>query len=76
MPRRRLFVSSPEPPVAGAEGGQGLVVALHIEVRPQHLGEEKLGVGTLPQHEVAQPHLAAGADHQVDVRLARGVQVL
>jgi len=38
------------------------------EVRPHAVGEDQLGVGALPEQEVREPFLAAGADQQVDVR--------
>ena len=38
------------------------------EVRPHAVGEDQLGVGALPEQEVGEPLLAAGADQQVDVR--------
>ena len=34
-----------------------------------------LGVGKLPQEEVAEPHLAAGADHEIEIRQMTGVQI-
>ena len=37
------------------------------EIGPQHLGEPQFGVGGLPQEEIAQPLLAAGADHQIGI---------
>jgi hypothetical protein len=39
-----------------------------VEVRPRHIGEVQLRVRALPQHEIAQPLLAARADQQVHVR--------
>ena len=38
-----------------------------VEVGPQLVGEDQLGVGGLPQQVVGQPLLAAGADDQVGV---------
>ncbi|KAG0779054.1 hypothetical protein G6F22_010861 [Rhizopus arrhizus] len=49
---------------------QRLLQQFGIEVRPQGLGEPQLGVGQLPQQEVADAGIAAGADEQV-----RGRQV-
>ena len=37
------------------------------EVGPQCLRHVDLGVGELPEQEVAEPHLAAGANHQVRI---------
>ena len=49
---------------------------LALEVRPQGIAEIKLAVGALPQQEIAQPQLAAGADDQLRVGDARRPQVL
>ena len=38
-----------------------------IEVRPHPVGEVELRVGALPQQEVREAFLAAGADQQIDV---------
>ena len=45
--------------------GDGEVIA--IEVRPHPIGEIELGIGALPQQEIGEPLLAAGADQQIDV---------
>src|SRR5437016_3625549 len=41
------------------------------EVGPELGGEKDLGVGRLPQKEIREPQLAAGADYQVWIRQAR-----
>src|SRR3954454_20202750 len=46
------------------------------EVRPVGLAEVELAVGALPEQEAAEPLLATGADHQVRIGLATGVEVL
>ena len=46
------------------------------EVGPQGLAEDELGVGALPEQEVAGALLAAGPDDQVGVRLAGGVELV
>ena len=46
------------------------------EVRPVGLAEVELRVRALPEQEAGQPLLAAGADDQVRVGLALGVEVL
>src|SRR6185312_13225992 len=46
------------------------------EIRPEGVGEDELGVGPLPQQEVAGALLPAGADDEVRVGLPGGVQVL
>src|SRR5712691_4598945 len=37
------------------------------EVRPQHVEEAELGVGRLPEQEIRQPLLAAGANEKIDI---------
>src|SRR5690606_40683184 len=46
------------------------------QVGSESLHEVELAVRTLPQQEIAQPLLSAGADDQVGVRLPAGVQML
>lgn len=38
------------------------------KVRPEHSGQIQLGIGSLPQEEVAEAKLTAGADDQVQLR--------
>src|SRR5512145_3057187 len=58
------------------EEGERLEVLALAELRPHALADVDLGVGELPQEEVADAHLAAGADEQVRVGDAGGAQVL
>src|SRR5438067_2563511 len=44
------------------------------EVRPVGGRDPQLGVGDLPQQEVRDPHLTAGADQQIGIRHAVGVE--
>src|SRR5262245_46270467 len=44
------------------------------EIRPQDRRDPQLGVGNLPQQEVRDAHLAAGADQEIGVRHAVGVE--
>src|ERR1043165_2894292 len=46
------------------------------KIGPQHLGHVDLGVGDLPEEEVRDAQLAAGADEQVGVAGAGGVEVI
>ena len=46
------------------------------EVGPQGVGDPDLGIGDLPEQEVGDAQLATGADQQVRIGLAGGVQVL
>ena len=79
---------SRRPQLARSSGGDPAVPALALlvvghrlqqvaapEVGPQHVGDPDLRVGDLPEQEVADAHLAAGADEQVGVGLAGGVEV-
>src|SRR5437764_7860472 len=45
------------------------------EIRPQRLGKDELGIGALPQQEVADALLAAGADQEIRVREIHGQQM-
>src|SRR5689334_20484624 len=51
--------------VAAAELDDRPLQMLLAEVGPQRVDEHQLGVGTLPQQEIADALLAAGADQQV-----------
>src|SRR5262249_46935280 len=56
------------PPLASAIIGDRLLQLRSAEIRPQRLGEDKLGIGALPQQEIADALLAAGADQQIGIR--------
>ena len=64
------FPDPAEPPVPSAELLHGPGQVLAVEIGPELLGEEQLRVGALPEQEIAQSLLSAGADHQVHVRCA------
>src|SRR5687768_14772083 len=68
--------SAPEPSLAAGEVLESLIEVFHVEVRPELGTEGELGVGRLPQQEVARSLVAPGPNHKVDVRLARGVEML
>ena len=51
-------------PLALLEVDDGLEQVAGAEVRPQRVGHPDLGVGDLPEQEVADPHLAAGPDRR------------
>lgn len=55
--------------------GDGLVQVLFLKVGPENGREIQLGVGQLPDHEVADAALAAGADQQVGCRAVGGGQI-
>src|SRR6185503_12495838 len=45
------------------------------ELGPERGGDDQLGVGNLPEQEIAHAHFAAGADEQVRVGEVPGVEV-
>lgn len=57
-------------------GEEGLVDVVDVEVGPVGGGGDEFGVGTLPEEEVGEAHLAGGADDEVGVREAGGVEVM
>src|SRR5579885_621501 len=61
--------------LAAAVVGDRLFEVAAPEIRPQRLGEDELGIGALPQQEIADALLAAGADQQVRVGQIGGEQV-
>ena len=46
------------------------------EAGPIGVAEVVLRIGTLPEHETAEPNLAAGSDNQVRIRQVGGVEML
>src|SRR5579875_749686 len=56
-----------EPPLAPAELGQGLAEMRRAEIGPEHVHEDELGIGALPEQEIRKPLLAAGSDHEIRV---------
>src|SRR6516165_5673062 len=54
---------------------EGFEQAGAVEVRPEDIGDKDLGVGDLPQKEVADTHLTASADKKVGVRKIGGVEI-
>ena len=77
-----LLAGAAEAPLAAAIRGDRRVERRGVEVRPQRVGEIELAVGELPQQEVADALLAAGADEKVglgrvahrEVRRERGLR--
>src|SRR5579859_4868663 len=59
---------TPNPP---AELREGLVELLAPEVGPAYRCRIVLRVGGLPKQEIAQPHLATRANHQVQIEIGR-----
>src|SRR5471030_3005624 len=63
-------------PLAPPELGDSFLEMGLVEVGPQRVDEHQLGVGALPEQEVADALLAAGADQQVGIGNAGGQQLL
>ncbi len=74
--RPDLLGHEPEAALPPAEMlDRGVELAL-VEVRPQRVAEVQLGVGEIPQQEIADALLAAGADQQVGIRQTGQRQLL
>src|SRR5207249_5000116 len=65
-----------EAALALLEEGERLEVVALAEVGPQGVGHVHLGVRELPEEEVAEAHLAAGADQEIGIRDAARAEVL
>src|SRR5258708_4837916 len=52
---------------APAELGDRLLEMLLAEIGPQRVDEHQLGIGALPEQEIADPLLAAGPDQKVGI---------
>src|SRR4029450_6332554 len=63
-------------PLTPTELGDRLLQMVLAEIRPQRVDEHQLGIGTLPEQEIADALLAAGADQQVRVGHAPRQQFL
>ena len=62
------------PPLALLEVHHRLQQVLAAEIGPQDVGHPDLGIRDLPEQEVRDAHLAARADQQIRIRLARRVK--
>src|SRR6185503_8499593 len=71
-----LLRCSTEASLALLEIGERLEVLTLAEIRPQRVGDVDLGVGELPEEEVADAHLAAGPDEQVRIGDALGGEMV
>src|SRR6187399_2847593 len=63
----RLFASQAETAFAAAECGDRIIEMRDRKIRPQHLADIQLGVCKIPQQEIADAMIAAGADEQIGV---------
>ena len=65
---RELFARAAKTPLALKVPGKGRIEGGTVEIRPQELGEIELRIGKLPDQEVADALLAAGADEEIWLR--------
>src|SRR5262245_37845882 len=70
----RLRDETSEPTLAAAVFGERLLQDSAVEVGPVGGNEYEFAVGRLPQQEVGEPLLAAGADDEVGIRQIRRVE--
>src|SRR5262245_2798505 len=70
----RLLRCPAEAPLTPLILRQGLDELSLAEVGPQGVGHVDLGIGELPEQEVRDAHLAAGADEQVRIRHPLGTE--
>src|SRR5262245_32387120 len=64
---------SAEAPRRAVEARNGALEIRGAELGPRRLDEAQLRVRALPQQEVAESLLAAGADHQIGLQRCAGV---
>src|SRR4051794_34339177 len=62
-----LLLETAKPPFAFAELAQSLLQGGGIEIGPALGSHPQLGIGYLPEQEIADAHLASGADQQIRV---------
>src|SRR3974377_400895 len=55
---------------------EGLKQAGAVEVGPKDIRDKNLGVGDLPEQEIADSHFTAGSNEEVGVRKIGGVKML
>ena len=68
------FAEATEAAFAALVVGDGFEEMEAVEVGPEAVGDEDLGVGDLPEEEVGDALLAGGADDEVGVGHVRGVE--
>ena len=69
------LIDAAEAAAAGCEIAQGFVEFFDGEFGPEGVGDVELGVADLPEEVVADAHFAGGADEEVGVGHAGGVEV-
>src|ERR671910_815883 len=69
------LLDSAAAPIAAREGSDSSAELLGGEVRPERIRDVELGVGDLPEQEVRDPQLPAGADYEVHLRCLGRVEV-
>src|SRR3990167_6358127 len=62
-----LFRSLAEAAFTPMKSRKGFVQGRVVEIRPELVAEVQLGIRGLPEQEIAQAHLTAGADQQVRI---------
>src|SRR5437667_698558 len=67
---------SAEAPVPTGVFLQRLNELWFAKIGPKRRCHDEFGVGTLPEQKVADPHFAAGANHQVRIGVMTGVKML
>src|SRR5205823_7792180 len=72
LPRR---LHPAEAPVPTGVFLQRVNELLFAKIRPKRRCHNEFGVGTLPEQKVADPHFAAGANHQVGVGVMARVKM-
>lgn len=75
-PRGLRFVQTAISPLALLVLGNAFEQMDTSELWPQGIGNVNLRISELPQQKIAQPHLAAGANHQIRIREMASVEVL
>src|SRR5436190_2745134 len=63
----RLITRPAVTPLARRERCQRRFELRHVEIRPERVAEENLGVRKIPQQEIADAMVAPGADEQIRV---------
>src|SRR6266571_7031125 len=71
----QLIAGTPKTPLPGLIIAQCPMQLAGIEIGPVDLGKIEFGIGQLPEQEIADPHLAAGADEKVRIRHLRGKEI-